>query len=161
MKSKYNTKVNNAFSKVDITTWNPEIHLGFLPRNSFVKEFKNTTALNQQIFRINHAKITTQRTFNNTFSIRGHDRKIEWNLDLIYNHYNTKDTNFGVPDLGMFLKYDFSEKISFSVNGESMLSLFKLNNFNSLHIQSDGNIISRTTNTDNLGYLLFNIHLKL
>src|SRR5690625_6407191 len=87
-KSKYKTDVENKFYKVDITTWNPEIHLGFLPRNSFVKEIKNTSAWNQQIFRINHAKITTQRTFNNTFSIRGHDRKIEWNLDLIYNHYN-------------------------------------------------------------------------
>lgn len=161
MKSKYNTKVNNAFSKVDVTTWNPEIHLGFLPRNSFVKEIKNTSAWNQQIFRINHAKITTQRTFNNTFSIRGHDSKIEWSLDFNYHYYDTNDTNFGVPDLGMFLKYDFSDKISFSVNGESMLSLFKLNNFNSLHTQFDGNIISRTTTKDNLGYLLFNVHLKL
>lgn len=161
MKSKYNTMVDNAFSKVDVTTWNPEIHVGFLPRNSFVKELKNTTAWNQQIFRINHAEITTQTTFNNTFSIRGHDGKIEWNLDLIYKHYNTKDTNFGVPDLGVFLKYDFTERISISVTGQSMLSLFELNDFNSMFTQSDGNIISRTTTKDNLGYLLFNVSYKL
>ena len=161
MKSKYNTKVNNAFSKVDITTWNPEIHIGFLPRNSFVKEIKNTSAWNQQIFRINHAKITTQRTFNNTFSIRGHDRKVEWNLDLIYNHYNTKDTNFGVLDLGVFLKYDFNDKISTSISGHSLFSLFELNNFNSVYTQNEGNILSKTLTKDNLGYLLFNVSYKL
>ncbi len=159
--NRYNTMFDNELSKVSVNTLYPELHIGFLPRNSFIKELKNTVSWNQQNFRIDQATITNQDIFTNTFSIRGHDSKIEWSLDFNYHYYDTNDTNFGVPDLGMFLKYDFSDKISFSVNGESMLSLFKLNNFNSLHTQFDGNIISRTTTKDNLGYLLFNVHLKL
>lgn len=160
-KSKYNTLVEKEFSDVSVTTWNPEIHLGFLPRNSFVKEIKNTAALNQQIFRINNAEITTQKTFYNTAFIRGHSNKFEWNLDLIYTHYITSNTNFGVPDLSLFIKYDFTDKISTSISGHSLFSLFEVNNFNSVYTQNEGNILSRTITKDNLGYLLFNVSYKL
>ena len=57
--------------------------------------------------------------------------------------------------------YALTDDFSLSLNANRLLTLFKLNSFNSVRTFSNGNLVIQSFNSDNLSYLILNASCKL
>ncbi|UGU16865.1 carboxypeptidase-like regulatory domain-containing protein [Sinomicrobium kalidii] len=153
--SRYTTAVNNKVALAEVSSWKPGIEITFAPRKFFMTETGNRFEWNQLFFDLDGNETNRQSVFTNTFSAEGFGDKINWNFDFIYRIYNINADTFDVPDVNLNFQYDVSEKLSFSIKGQSLLTLFKLNNYNFVNTISDGNTVTQIATDNNLGYLLF------
>ena len=158
--SSYPTIVNNVEALAEVNSWNPEAKITFAPRNFFMSEMGNRFEWSELSFNLDGKETNKQSVFTNTFSIKGFGDKVSWNLDFIYSKYNTNDEIFDVPDTHLEFKYDLSEKLSFSIRGQSLLTLFNLNNYSFINTVSDGNTVIQTKTSNNLGYLILYTSIK-
>jgi len=158
--SSYPTIVNNVKALAEVNSWNPEAKITFAPRNFFMSEMGNRFEWSELSFNLDGKETNRQSVFTNTFSIKGFGDKVSWNLDFIYRKYNTNDEIFDVPDTHLEFKYDLSEKLSFSIKGQSLLTLFNLNNYSFINTVSDGNTVIQTKTSNNLGYLILYASIK-
>jgi hypothetical protein len=144
--------------EVDATslTLQPAFNLTFRPRGFLIREASNQLKRNDYAFFINGEEINSQSVLTNTFTVEGTEKKIDWEFDFIYQFYNINGNKFDVPDVNLSIKYRQSDKLSFSLSGRSLLTLFDFNDFNFANTQSNGNILTQTFTNNNLGYLLFN-----
>ncbi|EIJ39670.1 hypothetical protein JoomaDRAFT_2699 [Galbibacter orientalis DSM 19592] len=125
-----------------------------------MSEMGNRFEWSELSFNLDGKETNRQSVFTNTFSIKGFGDKVSWNLDFIYRKYNTNDEIFDVPDTHLEFKYDLSEKLSFSIKGQSLLTLFNLNNYSFINTVSDGNTVIQTKTSNNLGYLILYTSIK-
>lgn len=156
----YSSAVDDRPAQAKSNSWNPSLNLDFLPRNFFVKEITNKVNWNHLAFWLDDKKINSQSVITNTFTVKGHGDKTTWNVNFIYNQYNIEQGKFSVPDFHFFYKYDVSDTLSFSLVGQSLLTLLNLNNYNFVNTLSDGNTITQTRTTNNLGYFVLCASLK-
>ena len=140
--------------------WEPAFNLNFLPRKFFIKEVANQVKWNYFIYRINEDKINQQLITTNTFTIKGHEDNINWKFDFEYRFYDLDRDKFSVPDCNISFKYDISDKLSLSLIGRSLLTLFQLNDYNFVNILSNGNTLTQIRTDNNLGYLIFYTSFK-
>ncbi|NME72718.1 carboxypeptidase-like regulatory domain-containing protein [Flammeovirga aprica] len=157
----YTTSVNSVNTPSRSDAWVPSLNISFLPRSFFIKEVSNELNYNHMIFWLNNEEINRQSVITNTFSVRGHGNKTTWNVNFIFTKYSIENTEFNVPDLHLSYKYDLSDRLSFSLVGQSLLTLFKLNNYNYVNTISSGNTLTQIATNNNLGYLLLTTSIKL
>lgn len=155
MANRYSTIFNDQSARAKNNMWEPAFNLSFLPRRFFMKEITNQIKWNHLIFSIDGDKVTQQSVTTNTFTVKGHGDKINWNFDFEYMFYNIDRDKFSVPDCNLSFKYDVSDTLSFSLVGRSLLTLFQLNNYNFANTLSNGNTLTRIRTDNNLGYLIF------
>ncbi|WP_430409545.1 carboxypeptidase-like regulatory domain-containing protein [Kordia sp.] len=160
LSSKYSTFFNNQNARANNNMWEPSFKLSFLPRKFFIKEITNNVKWNHRTFKINGDDITQQSIITNTFMVKGHGDKINWKFDFEYMFYNINQDRFNVPDCNLSLKYDVSDKLSFSLEGRSLLTLFELNNYNFVNTLSNGNTLTQVRTNNNLGYLILYTSFK-
>lgn len=160
MSSKYSTIFNNQNARANNNMWEPSFRLSFLPRKFFIKEITNNVKWNHRTFKINGDDITQQSIITNTFMVKGHGDKINWKFDFEYMFYNINQDKFNVPDCNLSFKYDVSDKLSFSLEGRSLLTLLELNNYNFANTLSDGNTLTQIRTANNLGYLILYTSFK-
>jgi len=158
--SRYSTVINGLPARASVSSWKPAIKLGFLPRNFFIREFTNRTTWNPLLFKINGSKVTQQSVLSNLITIKGNRSKIDWKFDFDFRIYEIEQGRYSVPDCNLDFKYDFSENLAISLVGQSLLTLFRLNNFTFVNIISDGNTLTQITTDNNLGYLLLYTSFK-
>ncbi|MEO1033682.1 MAG: hypothetical protein AAFX55_20020 [Bacteroidota bacterium] len=158
--NKYSTVFNGQNASANNNMWEPIFNLNFLPRNFFIKEIANQIKWNHLTFRIGADEISQQSITTNTFKVRGYGDKITWNFDFEYAFYNINQDKFSVPDCNLSIKYDVSDKLSFSLQGRSLLTLFELNNYNFGNTLSDGNTLTQVRTDNNLGYLILFTSIK-
>lgn len=155
LQNHYPTILNDQFTRASNVMWEPAFNLNFLPRKFFIKEIYNQLKWSHLVFKIGGDKITEQSITTNTFAVKGHGEKINWKVDFEYLFYKVNEDAFNVPDSNFTFKYDISEKLSFSLTGRSLLTLFHLNNYNSVNTISYGNTLTQIRTGNNLGYLIF------
>ncbi len=158
--NRYSTIVNGRPTQVKINSWEPTFNLAFVPRNFFIKKIKNRIKWNYDTFDAGGNKATEQSILTNILILEGSGNKIDWKFDFEYKFYNVKQDRFNVPDCSLSVKYDLSDTLSLSLSGQSLLTLFNLNNYKFINTTSDGNILTQVKNSNNLGYLLFSTSLK-
>ncbi|PTX59835.1 carboxypeptidase-like protein [Kordia periserrulae] len=158
--SRYTTRFNSQNARANSNLWEPSFKVSFLPRKFFIKEISNNIKWNNLTFKINGDDITKQSITTNTFMVKGHSDKINWQFDFDYTFYDINDDRFNVPDCNLSLKYDVSDKLSFSLEGRSLLTLFELNNFNFANTLSEGNTLTQVRTENNLGYLILYTSFK-
>jgi hypothetical protein len=157
----YPTITNLENVEAKSMTWEPALNLTFRPRGFLIREASNQLKWNNYTFSIDEEEVNSQSILTNILTVEGTQKKIDWEFDFIYQVYNVNSTKFDVPDFNLSVKYRQSDKLSFSLSGRSLFTLFDLNNFNFVNTQSNGNILTQTFTSNNLGYLLFNTSFKL
>ncbi|OEK08452.1 hypothetical protein A8C32_03105 [Flavivirga aquatica] len=157
----YPTIFSGLETDANITSWEPSIAITYVPRKIFIREITNVSKYRPQIFRVGDVETNRQTIFNNRLTIEGGRQEINWSVDFDYQFYNVQQDNFGVLDLNLLFGYEVSDKFKLSLKGQSILSLFKINNFNSVNTLSNGNVVTQTFNNNNLGFLLLNATIKL
>jgi hypothetical protein len=157
----YPTIVSGEKARANNKILEPAFNVGLRPRNYLIREITNQLKWNYLSFHINGEKINQQSLLTNTFTIEGTENKIDWLFDIEYRLYNTKQENFSFADCNLSVQYNLSDKLSFSVAGRSLLTLFKLNDFNFVTTFSDGNTLTQITTNNNIGYLLLSTSIKL
>lgn len=158
--NKYSTLFNSQSTRANITVWEPKFFLNFLPRKYFIKEMTNEIKWNHFNYKIGQDEITEQSIITNTFTVRGHEEKINWKFDFEHRFYDVDGDRFSVPDCNLSFLYDVTDKLSFSLVGKSLLTLFQLNNYNFASTLSNGNTFTQTRTDNNLGYLILYTSFK-
>lgn len=156
----YPTIVNNLPARASSSSWAPTFNLGLRPRNFFVREMNSRLNWNYYTFNIDGEEVTRQSVLTKTLTVEGSRGKIDWEFEFEYQFYDVGQEKFSVPDSNLSIKYNYSDKLAFSLVGRSLLTLFELNNYNFVDTFSDGNTITQIATSNNLGYLLFNISYK-
>lgn len=156
----YSTISNQENVEAKSMTWEPAFNITWRPREFFIREASNQVKWNDYTFSIDGEEVNSQSVFTNTLTVEGTQKKLDWEFDLVYQVYNVDDNKFDVPDLNLQLRYNQSDRLSFSLRGRSILTLFKLNAFNFVNTSSNGNILTQTFTDNNLGYLIFNTSFK-
>ncbi|MEH0156791.1 carboxypeptidase-like regulatory domain-containing protein [Limibacter armeniacum] len=157
----YTTSVNSVNTPFKSDAWVPSFKISFLPRNFFIKDVSNKLDYNHLKFWLDNEEINRQSVITNTFSVKGHGTKATWDVNFIFTKYSIENDEFNVPDLHFSYKYDLSDRLSFSLVGRSLLTLFKLNNYNYVNTISSGNTLTQIATNNNLGYLLLYTSIKL
>lgn len=160
IENEYSTIFNNQSARANSSMWEPAFNLNFLPRKFFIKEIANQVKWNHLTYRIDGDKITQQSITTNTFTVKGHEDKINWKFDFEYKFYDVDQDKFSVPDCNLYFKYDVSDELSFSLVGRSLLTLFQLNNYNFVNTLSYGNTLTQIRTGNNLGYFIFYTSFK-
>ncbi|MFV0249110.1 MAG: hypothetical protein ACK5H1_09165 [Tenacibaculum sp.] len=153
--NKYTTILNKQTALVRSKFWKPIFKLSFLPRNKFIGEFSNQLKWNLFTIDIDKNKTSNNAVFTNTFYIKGAGDKLNWSFELFYINNSVDKERFCFFDSNLSVKYQYSEKISFSLRGKSLLTLFNLNNYNYTNILSEGNTLRQINTSNNLSYLIF------
>lgn len=157
----YETIINNRNVKASITSWEPAATWGFTPRDFLLKSITGRVQWNSLLFNVDGEGVARESIFINTIAIESVIKKIYGKLEYSHLFYNLSDRKFNVPDCNLTFKYNLTEKFALSASGRSLLTLFDLNNYSFVNIVSDGNTLSQTVTSNNLGYLIFFISLKL
>ncbi len=144
-----------------VNRWVPSLNVNFKPREWFFKDIESRIEWDNSFFKMDGNEVNHQKVFTNTWTLRGHDQKIDWQMEFVYQLYNVYAQRFNVPDLHLSLKYDVRENLAFTLSGRSLLTLFDLNRYNYVNTQTDGNTLRQTTTKNNLGYLMVNVSLKM
>lgn len=153
--------IEDVKRNTSITSWEPSLILTYFPRNFFIREIKNTLKWNPRKFRLDGNEINQQTTFNNSLIFEGGRDKLSWSFNFDYLLYDVEQRNFDVPDVNIFAQYELSNKITLAIEGNYLLTLFDINNFNSIETISNGNIITQILNDNNLGVLLLKASIGL
>ena len=157
----YPTLLDNKTTRAHVNSWNPQLKVLLNLRDYFIHELKYSLDWYYDAYWMAQEKRMQQKEMLHHFFIQGAVQKLDWEADFRY-RYTKVNTNLSkVADASLRFKYNWSDRFSLSLLGESLLSLFRLNSYNRLQIQVDGNMLSQQVTNNNLGYLMLTAAIKL
>lgn len=159
--SRYPTLVDGAEVNADFMYFQPNLEVRYTPRKKYVREVSNTIKRGHQCFTIDGTLASFQTSVINTFSVRGGRKKTSLDFNFIIEKIFLGQEDFIIPDINFTSSYELMDNLSLSLNANRLLTLFDLNNFNSVQTFSEGNLVIQSFNSDNLSYLILNVSCKL
>jgi hypothetical protein len=128
----------------------------------FIKEIVAGVNISRQSLRLNTQEINSQKTIVTYIGLSSIGKKIEWKTYFENAIYATEFTKFNILNLNFSIIYKRNDKLSFSLNGKSVLDLFNINAGRNigLDISSDGNIVNQTINNNRISYIMAKVFYK-
>jgi len=158
---RYPSVINLSETIADVVSVEPSFKLRYSPRKVYIREINNKIQHNRQKFYIDGDPAGFQNSIINTLSVRGGRKKTSFDFNFTIEKYFLDQENFSVADMNFTTSYALTDDFSLSLNANRLLTLFKLNNFNSVRTFSNGNLVIQSFNSDNLSYLILNASCKL
>jgi len=157
---RYPTLLDNIATNAKVNSWNPQLTVRFEPRNYFVGELKYSFNWFYNTYWMAKEKRMLQKEMQHRWFLEGNRHKIDWQVGFLYRQSKVNDNSIKVGDASLRFQYTWSDRLSLSLLGESLMSLFQLNSYNQVQIQVDGNMLTQVATDNNLGYLMLSAAVK-
>lgn len=145
--------VNNSFIQKYI--------ISFEPNKSFFKEFNLSFSNNSSDFIENNLKTNRLITQRYNLSILAESTKINLKSNIFYDNYNLGNSTFNRKDININISYKLNDKTNLVLNGNSLLTLFRLDNeVSNINSSNSQGVTTIITNPNILAYLLIGFNIK-
>ncbi|WP_026703936.1 hypothetical protein [Flavobacterium soli] len=137
-------------------------NISFEPNKWFIKEASLNYSISNTIFFENNLKTNTVIIDKYNLSFLAESSKIEFKTNFYIENFNLGSTKFKRHDINLNFIYKFSKTFNLTISGNSLLTLFNLDNpISNISTNNNQGITTTTTNPNILGYLLTGIQFKL
>lgn len=135
--------------------------ISFEPNKSFFKEFNLSFSIASSDFIENNLKTNRLITQKYNLNILAESTKFYLKSTFFYNNYNLGDTSFDRKDINLHFSYKLNKTTNLILNGNSLLTLFQLDNeVSNVNSSNNQGLTTIITNPNILAYLLTGINLK-
>ena len=94
-------------------------------------------------------------------SILAESSKFSLKSNVFYDNYNLGNSTFDRKDINLNISYKLNDKTNLVLNGNSLLTLFRLDNqVSNINSSNNQGITTVTTNPNILAYLLTGFNIK-
>ena len=135
--------------------------ISFEPSKIFFKEFNMSFSNNSSVFIENDKKTNRLITQKYNLSILAENSKFNLNTNFFYENYNLGNSMVDRKDINLQFSYKLNDKTNLVLNGNSLLTLFRIDNeVSNVNSSNNQGITTLITNPNILAYLLTGFTIK-